>query len=222
MFHSAERTVAMDVTVPQAVHMDPRSSSAFQFHLLPYARHIDAPIAVRQPDTNVRTSPRSNSMSEAMFCGSHRVSDQGSLAAVRVTACPESLTAKHPTSWSKDDVKEWLDWSMKEFELDDAQQKKFSMNGKALCILSKEGFCYRAPNAGDLLHELLQKLLSRGDGSTRPVYEPTPRFTTSDQGSRDHTGSDDSGKRNTPELQPLNLKMTGMIVKLTFLSSCMH
>ncbi|XP_077190470.1 transcription factor ETV7 isoform X1 [Paroedura picta] len=30
------------------------------------------------------------------------------------------------------------------------------MNGKALCILTKEDFRYRAPNSGDVLYELLQ------------------------------------------------------------------
>ncbi|XP_071809234.1 transcription factor ETV6-like isoform X2 [Asterias amurensis] len=204
MFRSAERRVATDVTVPQAV-------PAFQFRFLPYAT-FDALSTVCQRDSNCQTSPYSDAASEAMFTGSQRylpASDPGSPVPVRVTACPESLMGKHPTSWSKDDVEEWLDWCVREFELDDVQQKKFSMNGKALCILSKEGFRYRAPNAGDFLYELLQKLLKRDDEPTRPAYEPTFRLRTLDKCNRDHSkSSDDGGISNIPELLPLNLKIT--------------
>ncbi|XP_074167218.1 transcription factor ETV7 isoform X3 [Sminthopsis crassicaudata] len=35
-------------------------------------------------------------------------------------------------------------------------EQKFEMNGKALCILTKDDFRYRAPSSGDVLYELLQ------------------------------------------------------------------
>ena len=96
MFRSAERRVATDVTIPQAVRIDSTSGSAFQFRFLPYAT-FDAPSTVCQRDSNCQTSPYSDAASEAMFTGSQRylpASDPGSPVPVRVTACPESLMGR--------------------------------------------------------------------------------------------------------------------------------
>ena len=51
---------------------------------------------------------------------------------------------------------------MEEFALGGVDPQRFSMNGKALCLLTKDGFQLRAPYAGDVLYELLQKSLTRG------------------------------------------------------------
>ncbi|XP_048354070.1 transcription factor ETV7 [Sphaerodactylus townsendi] len=61
-----------------------------------------------------------------------------------------------PSLWSKDDVIHWLRWAEKEYSLKKTDESKFEMNGKALCILTKEDFRIRAPNSGDVLYELLQ------------------------------------------------------------------
>ncbi|XP_066481487.1 transcription factor ETV7 isoform X1 [Tiliqua scincoides] len=61
-----------------------------------------------------------------------------------------------PSLWSKDDVMHWLRWAEKEYSLRETDANKFEMNGKALCILTKEDFRLRAPNSGDVLYELLQ------------------------------------------------------------------
>ncbi|XP_075766081.1 transcription factor ETV7 isoform X1 [Pelodiscus sinensis] len=61
-----------------------------------------------------------------------------------------------PSLWSKDDVSHWLRWAEKEYSLRPTDESKFEMNGKALCILTKEDFRYRAPSSGDVLYELLQ------------------------------------------------------------------
>ncbi|XP_053098659.1 transcription factor ETV7 [Hemicordylus capensis] len=61
-----------------------------------------------------------------------------------------------PSLWSKDDVIHWLRWAEKEYSLRETDGSKFEMNGKALCILTKEDFRLRAPNSGDVLYELLQ------------------------------------------------------------------
>ncbi|XP_015274938.1 PREDICTED: transcription factor ETV7 [Gekko japonicus] len=61
-----------------------------------------------------------------------------------------------PSLWSKDDVIHWLRWAEKEYSLRETDGSKFEMNGKALCILTKEDFRFRAPNSGDVLYELLQ------------------------------------------------------------------
>ncbi|XP_029428201.1 transcription factor ETV7 isoform X3 [Rhinatrema bivittatum] len=62
----------------------------------------------------------------------------------------------HPALWSKDDVIYWLRWAEKEYSLRRTEESKFEMNGKALCILTKEDFRHRSPSSGDVLYELLQ------------------------------------------------------------------
>ncbi|NWZ96078.1 ETV7 factor, partial [Nesospiza acunhae] len=61
-----------------------------------------------------------------------------------------------PSLWSKDDVIHWLRWAEREYSLRPTEQSKFEMNGKALCILTKEDFRHRAPSSGDVLYEILQ------------------------------------------------------------------
>lgn len=53
-----------------------------------------------------------------------------------------------PSLWSKDDVIHWLRWAEKEYSLRQTDESKFEMNGKALCILTKDDFRYRAPSSG--------------------------------------------------------------------------
>ncbi|XP_077695435.1 transcription factor ETV7 isoform X3 [Eretmochelys imbricata] len=53
-----------------------------------------------------------------------------------------------PSLWSKDDVIHWLRWAEKEYSLRQTDENKFELNGKALCILTKEDFRYRAPSSG--------------------------------------------------------------------------
>ncbi|NXX27812.1 ETV7 factor, partial [Nicator chloris] len=61
-----------------------------------------------------------------------------------------------PSLWSKDDVIHWLRWAEKEYSLRPTDKSKFEMNGKALCILTKDDFRHRAPSSGDVLYEILQ------------------------------------------------------------------
>ncbi|XP_027753215.1 LOW QUALITY PROTEIN: transcription factor ETV7-like, partial [Empidonax traillii] len=60
-----------------------------------------------------------------------------------------------PSLWSKDDVIHWLRWAEREYSLRQTDDSKFEMNGKALCILTKEDFRHRAPSSGDVLYEIL-------------------------------------------------------------------
>uniref|UniRef100_W5MX22 ETS variant transcription factor 7 n=1 Tax=Lepisosteus oculatus TaxID=7918 RepID=W5MX22_LEPOC len=62
----------------------------------------------------------------------------------------------NPSLWGKDDVSHWLRWAQKEYSLRRTDQSKFEMNGKALCLLTKEDFRLRCPSSGDVLYELLQ------------------------------------------------------------------
>ncbi|NXK69675.1 ETV7 factor, partial [Sylvietta virens] len=61
-----------------------------------------------------------------------------------------------PSLWSKDDVIHWLRWAEEEYSLRPTARSKFEMNGKALCILTKDDFRHRAPSSGDVLYEILQ------------------------------------------------------------------
>ncbi|NXU89261.1 ETV7 factor, partial [Xiphorhynchus elegans] len=61
-----------------------------------------------------------------------------------------------PSLWSKEDVIHWLRWAEREYSLRQTDESKFEMNGKALCILTKEDFRHRAPSSGDVLYEILQ------------------------------------------------------------------
>ncbi|XP_008061185.1 transcription factor ETV7 [Carlito syrichta] len=61
-----------------------------------------------------------------------------------------------PVLWSKEDVLHWLRWAEQEYSLPHTREYGFEMNGRALCILTKEDFRLRAPGSGDVLYELLQ------------------------------------------------------------------
>ncbi|NWW71003.1 ETV7 factor, partial [Climacteris rufus] len=61
-----------------------------------------------------------------------------------------------PSLWSKEDVLHWLRWAEQECSLRPADHSRFQMNGKALCILTKDDFRHRAPSSGDVLYEILQ------------------------------------------------------------------
>lgn len=69
-----------------------------------------------------------------------------------------------PQQWSESDVSRWLDWAIKEFNLEGVDIRNFSMQGKEMCALGKESFLARAPQfVGDILFEHLERLLSKGE-----------------------------------------------------------
>ncbi|XP_077856385.1 transcription factor ETV7 isoform X3 [Macaca mulatta] len=61
-----------------------------------------------------------------------------------------------PALWSREDVLHWLRWAEQEYCLPCTAEHGFEMNGRALCILTKDDFRHRAPSSGDVLYELLQ------------------------------------------------------------------
>uniref|UniRef100_A0A8C9DKC8 ETS variant transcription factor 7 n=1 Tax=Prolemur simus TaxID=1328070 RepID=A0A8C9DKC8_PROSS len=61
-----------------------------------------------------------------------------------------------PALWSREDVLHWLRWAEQEYSLQRTREHRFQMNGRALCILTKDDFRHRAPGSGDVLYELLQ------------------------------------------------------------------
>ncbi|KAI7794706.1 transcription factor ETV7 [Triplophysa rosa] len=62
----------------------------------------------------------------------------------------------NPSLWNKEDVNLWLRWAHREYSLRRPDHQAFEMNGKALCLLTKEDFRLRCPSSGDVLYELLQ------------------------------------------------------------------
>lgn len=61
-----------------------------------------------------------------------------------------------PSLWDKEDVALWLVWAQKECSLRSTLKGHFEMNGRALCLLTKEDFRRRCPSSGDVLYEILQ------------------------------------------------------------------
>ncbi|CAL8368077.1 unnamed protein product [Lota lota] len=62
----------------------------------------------------------------------------------------------NPSLWDTEDVAHWLNWAQKEYSLRWPEKKCFEMNGRALCLLTKEDFRRRCPSSGDVLYEILQ------------------------------------------------------------------
>uniref|UniRef100_H0XGR8 Transcription factor ETV6 n=1 Tax=Otolemur garnettii TaxID=30611 RepID=H0XGR8_OTOGA len=69
---------------------------------------------------------------------------------------PSHLRCIQPALWSREDVGHWLRWAEREYSLQRTWEQEFAMNGRALCILTKDDFRRRAPGSGDVLYELLQ------------------------------------------------------------------
>ncbi|XP_064602312.1 transcription factor ETV6-like isoform X2 [Liolophura sinensis] len=86
---------------------------------------------------------------------------------------PSSL-AKHPQMWSKEEVGVWLKWCVEEYSISQIPNDKFNMNGKALCLLVRSDFMERVPDVGDILYNVLQKLINRNSGPM--LYQPLPTY----------------------------------------------
>ncbi|XP_048948023.1 transcription factor ETV7 isoform X3 [Canis lupus dingo] len=52
-----------------------------------------------------------------------------------------------PALWSREDVLHWLRWAEQEYSLERTGEHGFEMNGRALCILTKDDFRLRAPGS---------------------------------------------------------------------------
>lgn len=64
-----------------------------------------------------------------------------------------------PRVWNRDDVTVFLQFCEREFDLPKFDMDVFQMNGKALCLLTKNDLAERVPGAGDVLHNVLQMLI---------------------------------------------------------------
>ncbi|XP_027732562.1 transcription factor ETV7 isoform X2 [Vombatus ursinus] len=92
-----------------------------------------------------------------------------------------------PSLWSKEDVIHWLRWAEQEYSLPQTMEHKFEMNGKALCILTKDDFRYRAPGSGEnsplkltsqgsLLAPQQNEVSSNTPGQLDPAFLPRRAF----------------------------------------------
>lgn len=81
----------------------------------------------------------------------------------------------NPSLWDKEDVALWLHWAQKEYSLRRPEKGRFEMNGRALCLLTKEDFRRRCPSSGDVLYEILQcvTMQRRSHTPKRPSSLPT-------------------------------------------------
>ncbi|KAL4224995.1 ETS variant 7 [Mactra antiquata] len=92
----------------------------------------------------------------------------------RCTTVQPSSLAKHPETWTKEEVGVWLRWCSEEYSIEPVPQNKFDLNGRALCLLSRNDFMERAPKNGDVLYNSLKSLMSKfGKRSQTPVSTTT-------------------------------------------------
>ncbi|XP_068929657.1 transcription factor ETV7 isoform X2 [Petaurus breviceps papuanus] len=103
-----------------------------------------------------------------------------------------------PSLWSKEDVIHWLRWAEQEYSLPQTLEHKFEMNGKALCILTKDDFRYRAPGSegssllkptsqGVLLAPLQKEVSSNTFGPLDPASLPRGAFFREEPLNLSHT-----------------------------------
>ncbi|KAJ8393555.1 hypothetical protein AAFF_G00060280 [Aldrovandia affinis] len=117
----------------------------------------------------------------------------------------------NPSLWGKDDVSHWLRWAQREYSLRRTDQAKFEMNGKALCLLTKEDFRLRCPSSGDVLYELLQHIKQqRRAMACCSVPQSHDRDTN---GSAGHAGAPSLSFRSVPVCQ-VNPHTSSMAVTL--------
>jgi len=81
----------------------------------------------------------------------------------------------NPSCWAREDVVVFLRYCEREFDLDKIDLEKFQMNGKALCLLGKSDLTERCSGAGDVIHNILQKLIMETSMGFPPSSPLTPR-----------------------------------------------
>ncbi|XP_046335465.1 transcription factor ETV6-like isoform X1 [Haliotis rufescens] len=95
---------------------------------------------------------------------------------------PTSLV-QPPHTWTKNEVRVWLEWCAGEFSIEPVAPDKFDMNGKALGLLTRADFMERDPTSGDLLFNALQRLISKHEIPPPCSYSPFPTIPPPDAAS---------------------------------------
>ncbi|XP_029012550.1 transcription factor ETV7 [Betta splendens] len=104
----------------------------------------------------------------------------------------------NPSLWDKEDVAHWLHWAQKEYSLRRPEKGRFEMNGRALCLLTKEDFRRRCPSSGDVLYEILQCVKQQ----RRSVVCEAPKASPSKAAQHTHSPDDRSPSNGASEPQP--------------------
>ncbi|KAK5863637.1 hypothetical protein PBY51_000654 [Eleginops maclovinus] len=84
----------------------------------------------------------------------------------------------NPSLWDKEDVGHWLRWAQREYSLRRPEKGRFEMNGRALCLLTKEDFRRRCPSSGDVLYEILQCVKQRRRSIVNDLPNSSPSLAT--------------------------------------------
>lgn len=124
-----------------------------------------------------------------------------------------------PSYWTQDDITCWMDWCTNQFSLAKNFQFTWKMNGKGLCLLSKEDFLNRIPD-GDVLFNCLESIKNNFTNSGKadhsylfvPSYYPCHSPTASCLSSPQFLVSDSQNVLNNSLLfntfeEPLNLSI---------------
>lgn len=98
------------------------------------------------------------------------------------TQLPPQLSTD-PRLWGRDEVVTFLRWTEREFDLPKFELDLFQMNGKAICLLTKNDLAERCPGAGDIIHNVLQLLIRDAQSLHRHLpsspVTPTSRYPLS-------------------------------------------
>lgn len=98
------------------------------------------------------------------------------------TQLPPQLSTD-PRLWGREEVVIFLRWTEREFDLPKFELDLFQMNGKALCLLTKNDLAERCPGAGDIIHNVLQLLIRDAQSLYRHLpsspVTPTSRYPLS-------------------------------------------
>ncbi|XP_055958048.1 transcription factor ETV6 isoform X2 [Patella vulgata] len=86
---------------------------------------------------------------------------------------PNTLT-RHPQTWTKEDVRVWLNWCAQEYAIEPVSPDKFDMNGKALCLLNRKDMMDRDPQSGDILFNALQQIITKSEVPLPFPFTPYP------------------------------------------------
>ncbi|RWS14387.1 protein C-ets-1-like isoform X3 [Dinothrombium tinctorium] len=85
---------------------------------------------------------------------------------------------KDPRQWGELDVQHWLNWVIRQFNLDGVNAQNFTMKGKDMCALGKESFLARTPPfMGDILWEHLDILLKEAEKEKTALENVPSNYT---------------------------------------------
>ncbi|XP_069115151.1 GA-binding protein alpha chain-like isoform X1 [Argopecten irradians] len=111
-----------------------------------------------------------------------------------------------PVQWSEVHVRHWIEWAMKEFQLDGVNADMFGINGKQLCELSHPEFIKLIPNdKGDVFWTHLELL--RKCKFVAVMQQPTPHAITTITVST--SGGQDGRVRTIKHHRPRSPRITG-------------